>query len=101
MNSFPQQRPNWWATYLKAGLFIHPAILLRGLSVVFVVPKVEQIFATGGGHPLPGFLPLMLPYRAKERRLRGWRRLSWHCWNGGRNDGRAIAISRSDLAFLS
>ena len=51
---------SWWATYLKAGAFLLPALLLWALTAVFIVPKLEQICADAGGRPLPGFLQTML-----------------------------------------
>jgi hypothetical protein len=37
-----------WATYLKGGLFVMPAIVFWILSAVFVVPKLQQICADAG-----------------------------------------------------
>jgi hypothetical protein len=49
-----------WATYLKGAAFMAPAVILWALSVVFVVPKLEQISADAGGHPLPTFIRMMI-----------------------------------------
>jgi hypothetical protein len=32
-----------WATYLKAGAFLLPALVLATLSAIFIVPKLQQI----------------------------------------------------------
>lgn len=49
-----------WATYLKAGAFILPAVLLWAMSVVLIVPKLKQICLHAGGVPLPSFVSGML-----------------------------------------
>lgn len=49
-----------WATYLKAGAFLLPAVLLWAMSVVFIVPKLKQICLHAGGVPLPSFVSGML-----------------------------------------
>lgn len=49
-----------WATYLKGAAFMAPAVILWALSVVFVVPKLEQISADAGGHPLPTLIRMMI-----------------------------------------
>jgi hypothetical protein len=56
-----------WATYLRAGAFLLPAILLWGLSVVFIVPKLEQICAQAGGMPLPSFVNGMVAVTEQSR----------------------------------
>jgi hypothetical protein len=55
----PQPEPRW-ATYLKASAFLLPAIFIWTLSVIFIVPKLQQICAHAGGVPLPGMLQGML-----------------------------------------
>jgi hypothetical protein len=40
-----------WATYLKATTFLVPAVFLWALSIIFVVPKLQQISLDAG---LPG-----------------------------------------------
>jgi len=40
-----------WATYLKATAFLVPAVLLWALSIIFIVPKLQQISLDAG---LPG-----------------------------------------------
>ena len=37
-----------WATYLKAGAFLLPALALWGLSTLFVFPKLQQICMQAG-----------------------------------------------------
>jgi len=49
-----------WATYLKAATFVAPAVVLWVLSVLFVVPKVQEICAQAGGYRLPGFIRVIL-----------------------------------------
>ena len=49
-----------WATYLKASAFVAPAICLWALSVLYVVPKVQQICQQAGGYRLPNFVRVML-----------------------------------------
>jgi hypothetical protein len=49
-----------WATYLKATAFLAPAVILWALSIVFVIPKLEQISAHAGGQPLPAVLRMMV-----------------------------------------
>jgi hypothetical protein len=49
-----------WATYLKGSAFLTPALLLWGMSVVFVIPKLQLICATAGGPPLPAVVRLMI-----------------------------------------
>ena len=49
-----------WATYLKAAAFLLPAFILWAMSVVFVIPKLEQISAEAGGHPLPAVIRWMV-----------------------------------------
>ena len=51
-----------WATYLKATAFVAPAVCLWALSVLYVVPKVQQICAEAGGHRLPGFVRVMIGF---------------------------------------
>ena len=60
MNAPISKNDRWWATYLKAGAFLLPALLLWALTAVFIVPKLQQICADAGGQPLPGFLQTML-----------------------------------------
>jgi hypothetical protein len=49
-----------WATYLNAAAFLLPAFVLWTLTVIFVVPKLQQICADAGGQPLPGFIRGMM-----------------------------------------
>ena len=49
-----------WATYLKASAFLLPAVSLWAMSVIFIVPKLQQICAHAGGVPLPSFVSGML-----------------------------------------
>jgi hypothetical protein len=49
-----------WATYLKASAFLLPAVLLWAMSVIFIVPKLQQICLHAGGVPLPSFVNGML-----------------------------------------
>ena len=60
MNTTQLQPEPRWATYLKASAFLLPAILLWTISIIFVVPKLQQICAHAGGVPLPGMLQGML-----------------------------------------
>jgi len=76
-----------WATYLKATAFLAPALFLWALSVVFVVPKVQQICAEAGGHRLPGFVRVMLGLTEHSVLISGaiilllilleWRSITW------------------------
>lgn len=43
----PQSEPRW-ATYLKAGIFIFPAIAIWAFGCVFLFPKLKQICADAG-----------------------------------------------------
>jgi hypothetical protein len=56
MNTTHQHTEPWWVTYLKAGAFLLPAVLLWTLSVIFIVPKLQQICRDAGGVPLPTML---------------------------------------------
>jgi hypothetical protein len=38
-----------WKTFLKAGAFLVPAVVLWGFASVFFAPKLQQIWAQGGG----------------------------------------------------
>jgi len=49
-----------WATYLKASAFLVPAVSLWALSVILIVPKLQQICLHAGGVPLPSFVNGML-----------------------------------------
>ncbi len=49
-----------WATYLKAALFLLPAVLLWTATAIFIAPKLQQICADAGGIPLPAFLNTVL-----------------------------------------
>jgi hypothetical protein len=60
MNSSSTNIEPRWATYLKGAAFMAPAIILWALSVVYVVPKLEQISLDAGGHPLPTLIRMML-----------------------------------------
>jgi len=44
-----------WATYLKAALFVAPAVCLWELALVFCVPKLKELCARAGGTSLPEF----------------------------------------------
>jgi hypothetical protein len=44
-----------WATYLKAALFIAPAVFLWELALVFCVPKLKELSAHAGGTSFPKF----------------------------------------------
>lgn len=37
-----------WRTYLKAGLFVMPALCVWGFSAVFLFPKLQQIWRDAG-----------------------------------------------------
>ena len=43
MNTTSSNIEPGWATYLKAGTFLLPALLLTPLCAIFVVPKLQQI----------------------------------------------------------
>ena len=43
----PQSEPRW-QPYLKAAVFMAPALLLWGFSAVFLFPKIKQIWVDGG-----------------------------------------------------
>jgi hypothetical protein len=49
-----------WATYLKASAFLLPAVCLWLLSIVFLIPKLQQICAHAGGVPLPTVIQVMM-----------------------------------------
>lgn len=49
-----------WVTYIKAAGFLLPAVCLWLLSIVFLIPKLQQICADAGGGPLPKFLRVMM-----------------------------------------
>jgi hypothetical protein len=49
-----------WATYLKATGFLLPALCLWLLSIVFLLPKLQQICADAGGGPLPLVIQIMV-----------------------------------------
>src|SRR5688572_4681025 len=49
-----------WATYLKAGAFLLPAVSLWAMSVILIAPKLKQISLHAGGMPLPSFVSGML-----------------------------------------
>jgi hypothetical protein len=57
--STPNIEPRW-ATYCKGAAFLAPAVILWLMSVVFVVPKLEQISADAGGQPLPTVIRMMI-----------------------------------------
>ena len=59
MNASSNIEPRW-ATYLKASAFLLPAVSLWLLSIVFLIPKLQQISAHAGGVPLPGLLQVMM-----------------------------------------
>jgi hypothetical protein len=60
MNTLTSKNDTWWATYLKATVFLIPPLMLWTLSVIFTVPKIQQICANVDGRPLPDFLRVML-----------------------------------------
>ncbi len=51
MNTSTSNIEPGWATYLKATAFLVPAICLWALSIIFIVPKLQQICVDAG---LPG-----------------------------------------------
>lgn len=44
-----------WATYLKAAVFVAPAVCLWQLALVFCVPKLKELCQRAGGTSLPEF----------------------------------------------
>lgn len=46
--SSPTLEP-WWKTYLLAVGFLLPALILWGFASVFFAPKLQQLWAQGGG----------------------------------------------------
>jgi hypothetical protein len=48
MNTSSSNIEPGWATYLKAGTFLLPALLLTPLCAIFVVPKLQQICNDAG-----------------------------------------------------
>jgi hypothetical protein len=60
MNALTSKNDTWWATYLKATVFLIPPLMLWTLSVIFAIPKIQQICADVDGRPLPDFLRMML-----------------------------------------
>ena len=57
--SSPNIEPRW-ATYARAAAFLLPAVCLWLLSIVFVIPKLQQICADAGGNPLPTLVRMMI-----------------------------------------
>ena len=49
-----------WATYVKAAAFLLPAVFLWAISVVFLIPKLQQICADAGGDALPSVVRGMI-----------------------------------------
>ncbi len=49
-----------WATYLKAGVFLLPAVGLWSLSCIFILPKLREIYFGTVSHQFPAFLNLMI-----------------------------------------
>jgi hypothetical protein len=54
MNTSQPHIEPWWATYLKGGVFLGPAVILWTLSIIFVFPKLKQI-CLEAGVAIPGF----------------------------------------------
>lgn len=48
MNTSSSSIEPGWATYLKAGTFLLPALMLTPLCAIFVIPKLQQICADAG-----------------------------------------------------
>ena len=48
MNTSNQYTESRWATYAKAGIFLFPAVFLWLLTVVFVLPKANEICQAAG-----------------------------------------------------
>jgi hypothetical protein len=60
MNTPPANIEPRWATYVKATSFLLPALCLWLLSIVFLIPKLQQICLEAGGHPLPLLIQAMI-----------------------------------------
>jgi hypothetical protein len=75
-----------WATYLKAGTFLAPSLILWTFSCVFMMPKLKQICGNAGfalpiilqatlfatSHPVLILAAIVLPFFALEWRSTGW-----------------------------
>ncbi len=48
MNTTPKDPEPRWATYLKAGIFITPAVSLWLAAVIFALPKVREVCGAAG-----------------------------------------------------
>ncbi len=60
MNTSSSNLEPRWATYVKSAAFLAPAVILWGMAVVFLIPKLEQISANAGGYPLPTVIRMMI-----------------------------------------
>lgn len=75
-----------WASYLKAGTFLAPSLILWTFSCVFMMPKLKQICGNAGfalptllqatlfvsSHPLLILAAIVLPFSFLEWRAAGW-----------------------------
>jgi hypothetical protein len=75
-----------WATYVKAGTFLAPSLILWTFSCVFMMPKLKQICGNAGfalptilqatlfitSHPFLILATIMLPFFFLEWRSTGW-----------------------------
>lgn len=60
MNDTRSSSEPFWVTYAKATTFITPAIFLWVLSLIFLIPKLQQICSIADGRPLPVFIQLLI-----------------------------------------
>lgn len=77
-----------WASYLKAGTFLAPSLILWTFSCVFMVPKLKQICSNAGfalptilqatlgltAHPMLILAAIVSPFFLLEWRSSGWPR---------------------------
>jgi hypothetical protein len=75
-----------WASYLKAGTFLAPSLILWTFSRLFMMPKLKQICGNAGfalptilqvtlfitAHPVLIFAAITLPFFYLEWRSTGW-----------------------------
>ncbi len=58
-NSNPNVEPAW-ATYLKAGIFTLPAVVLWLLSCIYVLPQLRAVYKSANGESFPAFMGVMI-----------------------------------------
>lgn len=85
--SFPEPNVEGrWASYLKAGTFLAPSLILWTFSCVFMMPKLKQICGNAGfalptilqatlfatSHPVLVLVAIVSPFLFLEWRSTGW-----------------------------